>query len=421
VYRASGSTSSAVVPRPPIPAPSRTLDSGAVEQGEPRPGVADADAGRPLAVGRGRQPDAVVAHAQLEAAARRARRHGDDRLARHVAQAVAHRVLHEGLHAERRHARVAQRRRDVDVHAQALAHAEPLDGEVLLDELELLGQGDLVPRVAAQRRAQERAERQEGVGGARVLAVAHEGHGGVERVEDEVRAELRAERPELRLGEPPRQRVRLGRAGRRPRVLHLRRAGRHDGGVRDHARGREAQQHVRGQLAERDRPGASRRGHQPAEDGRGGECLRRARGQARGGVRREVRHDGAPRAGPVHREAVGKGEHGHGEQRPHLPRHREHDEDAPRRQPRRCGLERRERERHAEQRRDAPRHDQRPERPPRDRRLCRRPRGGGRVSGGGHGRRYGRRRATTDRSQHRPRRSHHRRSRVRGAARTVRA
>jgi hypothetical protein len=50
------------------------------------------------------------------------------------------------------------------VHAQALAHAEPLDGEVLLDELELLGQGDLVPRVAAQRRAQEGAERQEGVG-----------------------------------------------------------------------------------------------------------------------------------------------------------------------------------------------------------------------------------------------------------------
>jgi hypothetical protein len=109
--------------------------------------------------------------------------------------AVAHRVLDERLQREHRHDRGQHLGRDVDAHLEAVAEARPFEPQVLLDVVQLVGQRH-VGAVAAERVAGELGELGQQLTrlvGARVDRVRHGG----ERVVDEVRRDLRAQRAEL--------------------------------------------------------------------------------------------------------------------------------------------------------------------------------------------------------------------------------
>jgi hypothetical protein len=80
-----------------------------------------------------------------------------------------------------------------------------LDGEILLDELDLLDERNIASRIGAEHGVQQLAQQLDHARRCRVVAVAHQHADGVEAVEEKVRIELHAQRTESRLGELCRQ------------------------------------------------------------------------------------------------------------------------------------------------------------------------------------------------------------------------
>jgi hypothetical protein len=103
--------------------------------------------------------------------------------------AVAHRVLHQGLQQQRRQAGAVERRVELPTQAQALAEAQRLDVEVAARQHHLLAQG-AGPVGGGERGAEQLGQVLEHALGLRRVQ-AHQGHGGVQGVEEEMRADAR--------------------------------------------------------------------------------------------------------------------------------------------------------------------------------------------------------------------------------------
>jgi hypothetical protein len=147
-----------------------------------------------------RDPGPVVDHAQLDVAAVHS---GVDRdLAGPGASldTVADGVLDERLHGHRRNDGAERLARNVDGDVKAAAETSLLESQVALDVLELLAEGDVRAPVAEQV-ARELGEVDQQLARLVRPRVDVPGDGG-ERVIDEVRRDLRAERSQLWLGFP---------------------------------------------------------------------------------------------------------------------------------------------------------------------------------------------------------------------------
>ena len=135
--------------------------------------------------------------------------HDRDRAAAAAAlEAVLHGVLDERLQAQVRHGDGQHLRRHAEHHLQPVAEARLLEQQVAVDRPQLLGQRRVLA-VRAARVAGEVGEVEQQLAGP-LRVGAHERRDGGERVEDEVRADLRPQRPHLRLGEPRARLVELG-------------------------------------------------------------------------------------------------------------------------------------------------------------------------------------------------------------------
>ena len=113
---------------------------------------------------------------------------------------MAHGVLHQRLHREHGHDRGQHLGRDAHPHVEPVAEARLLEPQVLLDVVQLVGQRH-VGAVAAERVAGELGELGQQLArllGLRVDRVRDRG----ERVVDEVRRDLRPQRPQLGLRQP---------------------------------------------------------------------------------------------------------------------------------------------------------------------------------------------------------------------------
>ena len=108
-------------------------------------------------------------------------------------------VLHQRLQQQVGHLRVEGIRRDHDPHAQPLAQARLLDGEVLLGVGDLPRQRNGRRAAAVERRAQEVAQARDHAPGVVGTVLADEGGNAVERVAKEVRRELVAQRAQFGL------------------------------------------------------------------------------------------------------------------------------------------------------------------------------------------------------------------------------
>ena len=117
-------------------------------------------------------------------------------------------VLDQRLHAEERHCDGEHLRCDPQPHLQTVPEPGLLQQQVALHRPELLGERRVLA-VAAERVAGEVRELQQQLAGP-VGVGAHEAGDRAERVVDEVRADLRAERPDLRLHRAGAARVELG-------------------------------------------------------------------------------------------------------------------------------------------------------------------------------------------------------------------
>ena len=122
-------------------------------------------------------------------------------------EAVPHRVLDERLDREERHDGRQHLGRDLQRHLQPVAEPCALEAQVAVDRAELLGDGREVA-VPAEGVAREVGELEHQLAGLRGIRV-DERRDRVERVVDEVRADLRAQGAHLGLGEGGARRVEL--------------------------------------------------------------------------------------------------------------------------------------------------------------------------------------------------------------------
>jgi hypothetical protein len=173
--------------------------------------VPEADArsltGQRRASALGVDPGAVVGHAQRDVAAE------VDPLDRHqpacrlAFNPVAHRVLDQRLQREHRQHRLEHLGVDLHTHLQALAEARLLEPQVLLDIAQLVGDRR-VRALARERVPDELGELGQQL--ARLLrARVDERRDGGERVVDEVRRDLGAQRAQLGTREPLADRLHL--------------------------------------------------------------------------------------------------------------------------------------------------------------------------------------------------------------------
>jgi hypothetical protein len=110
---------------------------------------------------------------------------------------VAQGVLHDRLQDEGRDERAGDLVVDLPGDAQAIAEPDLLDLEVLAEELELARERRLEVKGRAQQPAEHLAEQRDHLDRAGGVAAADQHRDAVERVEQEVRLELHAERAEL--------------------------------------------------------------------------------------------------------------------------------------------------------------------------------------------------------------------------------
>ena len=175
----------------------------------------------------------------------------------------------ERLERQHGHDRVQHLRVDLHAHAQPLAEARLLEPQVLLDVLQLVGQRHVRP-LARERVADELGELDQQLARLLRARVDERGDGG-ERVVDEVRRDLRAQRPQLGAGEPLALRLDLGQ-------LDHRRDER--GGLGDDARLLEP--HAARALVERDEHADPALAHRERRDDRRAQRAARVRaGQPR--------------------------------------------------------------------------------------------------------------------------------------------
>ena len=186
--------------------PTRSCADAAVAGVEPSPHVVQAD-GRPPDARLGRSVDRILdRHHQLLAVDPRRDRHGA--ALEPLRDAVPQRVLDQRLDDQRRDGDRQRLRRDGPSQLQPLAEADLLDGQELIDQRQLLAERDALERREVQRAAQEVAEQQAHPPRRRRIG-GGQGADRVEAVEEEVRRQLRPQRPQLGLR---RQRLRGGSA-----------------------------------------------------------------------------------------------------------------------------------------------------------------------------------------------------------------
>jgi hypothetical protein len=186
----------------PVAAAERERLVVAVERGEPPPRIADARAldERPVR----RQAHAVVGDAQHEAVAARGglarRAHRERDRAALGGEPVLEGVLDERLQKEPWHLGGAERVGHVERHGKAVAEADLLDLEVEAEHVALLGEGAGGRLARLERAAQQLGELDDHRVRARRVG-PHHPRDRVERVEEEVRPQLHAQRLEPRLAE----------------------------------------------------------------------------------------------------------------------------------------------------------------------------------------------------------------------------
>jgi hypothetical protein len=111
--------------------------------------------------------------------------------------AVADCVLHQRLQDEAGHQRIEDLRPGRDPGAKAVLEADPLDLQITLDERELLVEGHLRRGIGPQRSAEQITQASDHPHCIRVLLGPNQRSDGMQRVEEEVRAELHLQRLEL--------------------------------------------------------------------------------------------------------------------------------------------------------------------------------------------------------------------------------
>src|SRR5262245_5067264 len=133
----------------------------------------------------------VVRDGELERGADATR--GDDQAARVGAprNAMTYRILDQVLQREARHYGGDERIADVEFGSQPIGESRLLNGDVLPDEFEFFSERDFIRAMAAERGPQHFTQLFDDAHRGLTLVVAHEHGDGVERVEEEVRVDLR--------------------------------------------------------------------------------------------------------------------------------------------------------------------------------------------------------------------------------------
>src|SRR2546421_337905 len=172
----------------------------AVELLEARARVRESDAafGRAPRGRGGREPRAVVADLKEERVAASLGAHADVAGRGALRDAVAYGVLDERLKYQVRHAAVEDARVNFEARRQAVVEAHALDLQVAVQEFELASERNLLRRGGVEREAEEVAEPCDHLIGGFRIAVYERG-GGVQGVEEEVRAQVHLEGLELGL------------------------------------------------------------------------------------------------------------------------------------------------------------------------------------------------------------------------------
>ena len=133
----------------------------------------------------------IVLHLQPEPLPGAPRADGDPPRVRVAGDAVAYRVLRQRLEGHPRNHRLHRVCRDVVADGQAVGEPRPFDFQISLHKADLVGQGRLMPVAVAERAAQQLTQRGKRVRGRAGAALADQRGDGVQRVEQEVRLELR--------------------------------------------------------------------------------------------------------------------------------------------------------------------------------------------------------------------------------------
>ena len=163
-----------------------------------RPNCSPARRAKAARSGDSCRPGAVVGHVDREALAGERGRHIEPAVPAHLGDAVLHGVLDQRVHEHRRHVRAAGAGVGLDGVAQAGAEARFFDVEIGGRKRQFLIERRPFAVGAAQGVAEHLGELLDGAVGAGGIAVDERGHG-VERVEEEVRIDLRAQGLQFRL------------------------------------------------------------------------------------------------------------------------------------------------------------------------------------------------------------------------------
>jgi hypothetical protein len=246
------------------------------------------------------EPRPVVGHDHDEAVRVAANRDRDRAGARLRRPAVADGVFDDGLEQKARHARPHGLGIGVDAHVEAAAEARLLDGDVAPQQLQFRGERHFL--AAADRFAQEHAQaRDHLLGGVRVLV--NQLGDRVQRVEEEVRLELRAQELEPGVGQDRLQ----------PRRLELARPPAPVGVDAVHGGDHRAIEH------ELEGHGADQEVGPAAGDGAADEAIGRSLREGDGDASQQVHGDRARQMGRLNRPAARQPRDGRRQQPPQPP------------------------------------------------------------------------------------------------------
>jgi hypothetical protein len=163
---------------------------------QPRDRVREPDAAAGLRV----EARSAVAKRDREVPVAKSGLDPDGAVAAYAVDAVLDRVLHQRLKEEVRDRDRHRVGLNADLDGQAIAEADPHDVDIALEQGELVGERHLFDLPAFEGEAQQVAEPRDHVVG-RVDVAVHQRRDPVQRVEQEVRLQLHAQRFELRARE----------------------------------------------------------------------------------------------------------------------------------------------------------------------------------------------------------------------------
>ena len=183
---------------PPFPAEAESHHGTlAIESSQSLTGIGQPDALAELPASSGARAVVLDRETQHTVAPRGAKRDGGRRVL--LGPAVLDRILDERLEQQHRDTRVGGRGVDVERDDQPVAEARALDVEIVVEENELLAQRHLV-LLFIEAATQQRSEPNDHRARARRV-LEREDRDRIERVEQKMRPQLRAERVELRASE----------------------------------------------------------------------------------------------------------------------------------------------------------------------------------------------------------------------------